>query len=172
MLERISNHIRSEKVMKVHGAKMFMKLLLTKINNTQLMITKISFIVVTNYWKLLGQRENLGNLYTGYGLIELFFGFWFDSKVRGKWTSPAIILLGLKSHHEKHLENPAKVKPRAGAFLTSPVGECSTTFSSVLRPRQYSECQYPSPSSFLQVFCPEGQNWVVATVAPENLEAI
>ena len=32
-----------------------------------------------------------------------------------KWISPALILLGLKGHHEKHLENPAKVKPGAAS---------------------------------------------------------
>ena len=46
---KVGDRVRKEKVMKVHGAKMFMKLLLTKINNTQLTITKINFIVVTNY---------------------------------------------------------------------------------------------------------------------------
>ena len=29
----------------------------------------------------------------------------FLSRWHRKWTSPAIILVGLKSHHEKHLEN-------------------------------------------------------------------
>ena len=50
----------------------------------------------------------------------------FPSWWRRKWTSPAIILVGLKCHHEKHLENPAKVKPGAASTWTFPVGECAT----------------------------------------------
>ena len=42
----------------------------------------------------------------------------FLSRWHRKWTSPAIILVGLKCHHENHLRNPAKVKPGAASFST------------------------------------------------------
>ena len=43
----------------------------------------------------------------------------FLSRGHRKWTSPAIILVGLKCHHENHLRNPAKVKPGAASFSNS-----------------------------------------------------
>ena len=44
--------------------------------------------------------------------LAIFLCWWHR-----KWTSPAIISIGLKCH-EKHLENPAKVNPGAASFST------------------------------------------------------